>query len=117
MGGGQNGWQMMGSGLFLNSRVLGGAQNGWQMMGYGLFLNSRILDGAQKWFDRWVIQCTWKFRMWFLQSTKFWFEEESTQLLTTELQSEFDCQFVSSKSHTLFVANQVLEWIDFARGC
>jgi hypothetical protein len=55
--------------------------------------------------------------MWFLQSTKFWFEEESTQLLTTELQSEFDCQFVSSKSHTLFVANQVLEWIDFARGC
>jgi len=25
--------------------------------------------------------------------------------------------FVSSKSPTLFVANQVIEWIDFARGC
>jgi hypothetical protein len=39
---------MMGSGLFLNSRVLGGAQKWLTDDGlWDIFLNSRVLGGAQ----------------------------------------------------------------------
>jgi hypothetical protein len=108
-------WWVMGYFLILGFWVVLKLVDTW-VMGYFLILGFWVV---LKMVDRWwvIIQCTWKLRMSSWQSTKFLFEEESTQLLTTELQSEFDCQFVSSKSHTLFVANQVREWIDFPRGC
>jgi hypothetical protein len=98
----KNGWQMIGYGIFfliLGFWVVLKMVDRWWVMGYFIILGFWVV---LKMVDRWVIQCTWKLRMWSWQSTKFWLEEESTELLTTELQSESDCQSCEFKmTHTL----------------